>query len=255
MITRPWRPRAILLALLTLSMLALSPIVAAQTPVSATEGGTAATITVYGTGVVNLDPDTAQIELGVFASDESLEAAQATVNDGITAVANALLDSGVLANDITTSSYNVYPVTSYDDNGNYIGVSRYEVSSGLNVIVRDIASVGAILDLAVGAGANNIWGIYFSVDDPSVAAGQARELAMSDARARADELAALVDATVTRAVSITEISAPTPGSTPYYGASGLGGDGRDQMASMVPVNPGQAEVVVIVQVVYEITPI
>ncbi len=252
--TRTWRLAAALLAIFTLSLsLTLPSLASAQaTPGMTTE--VPATITVNGTGTVRIDPDTAQIELGVMANDESLEVAQTAVSEGLAAVVSALTDAGVLAEDVTTSSYNVYPVAEYDNDGNYVGVSRYEVSSGLTVIVRDIESVGTILDLAVSAGANNVWGISFYVEDPSEAAAQARTMAVDDARTRADQLATASGSVITRVLSIYETS--SPGATPveYYESAAMGGAAMDQAAAPVPVSPGQAEIVVTVQVVYEIEP-
>ncbi len=252
--TRTWRLATALLTLMTLTMsLAFSSIASAQATPDATDEVTG-TITVDGTGTVTIDPDTAQVELGVMANNESLEEAQSTVSEGLAAVTEALLDAGVLAEDITTSSYSVYPVAEYDRDGNYVGVSRYEVSSGLTVIVRDTDSVGTILDLAVDAGANNVWGISFYVDDPSEAAAQARTMAVEDARAKADQLATASGSVVTGVVSIYETSAPPSVPMPYYESAGMGGAAMDQASMPVPVNPGQTEIVVTVQVVYQIAP-
>ncbi|HYI25139.1 MAG TPA: SIMPL domain-containing protein [Thermomicrobiales bacterium] len=254
--TRPWRFTAVLIALVTLSMsLLVSPMASAQATPDSTDDYPS-TINVNGRGTVTIAPDTAQVELGVMANSESLEEAQLTVSDGLAAVTDALLDAGVLQEDISTSSYNVYPVAEYDRDGNYIGVSRYEVSSGLNVVVRDIESVGTILDTAVDAGANNVWGISFYVEDPSEAAAQARTLAVDDARAKADQLATASGSVITRVLSITETSSPSSAPVEYYDRAGSGGLGEAEadMAASVPVSPGQAEIVVTVQVIYEIEP-
>jgi uncharacterized protein YggE len=251
--TRTWRLGAALLALFTLAMsLVLSPMVSAQaTPDATTEYPS--TITVNGTGTITIEPDTARVELGVMANDESLETAQQTVSEGLAAVTEALTDAGVLAEDITTASYNVYPVAEYDRDGNYVGVSRYEVSSGLSVIVRDIDSVGTILDTAVNAGANNVWGISFYVEDPSEAAAQARTLAVEDARSKADQLATASGSVVTRVLSISETSSPIGAPVEYYEREGAGG-AMDTAVLNVPVSPGQAKIVVTVQIVFEIEP-
>ncbi|NIV37584.1 MAG: DUF541 domain-containing protein, partial [Anaerolineae bacterium] len=50
----------------------------------------------------------------------------------------------------------------------------YRVSNMVSVIIRDLNSVGSVLDAVIEAGANDIWGINFSVDDPSQAQDQAR---------------------------------------------------------------------------------
>ena len=213
------------------SLLMLSPVVAAQTP----EAGQSVTrtITVSGVGVVTLDPDTADVNLGVVANDESLA------------------DAGIASEDIQTSSYNVYPVAEYDRDGNYVGIERYEVSAGLTVTVRDIDSVGTVLDGAVAAGANNVWGISFYVNDPSAAASQARQAAVEDARSKADQLATAGGMVVVNIVSIDETYAPDPASMQfdYPVAADAEMSGR---GGALPISVGQSEVRVEVQVVFEI---
>jgi uncharacterized protein YggE len=194
--------------------LIFSPLVSAQTPEPGTETITR-TVSVSGTGVVKLDPDTANINLGVVSNDESLEVAQQTVSENLASITQSLTDAGIAAEDIQTSSYNVYPVPEYDRDGNYVGVERYEVSAGLTVIVRDIDSVGTVLDGAVEAGANNVWGISFYVDDPSSAASQARQAAVDDARAKADELATAGGMVIVNIISIDETAAPEPMAREY----------------------------------------
>lgn len=239
-----------ILAVLVLGLsLLFSPLAGAQsTPVPT--GETVRTISVNGTGTVRIDPDTARIELGVIANDESLEVAQTDVTEGLESITQVLTDGGVAPEDITTTSYNVYPVPEYDRDGNYIGVERYEVSSGLSVIVRDIDSVGTILDAAVEGGANNVWGVSFYVDDPSAAATQARSLAVEDARTKADEIATAAGMVVTNVVSIVETSAPDPVARDFDYAPAADMAGSE--SAPVPVSPGQSEIRVDVQINFEI---
>src|SRR5680860_143340 len=159
--------------ILGLSLL-ISPFVSAQESTPEPGEEVIRTISVNGTGTVKVDPDTARISLGVVSNNESLEVAQTEVSDGLANITLVLTDSGVAPEDIQTDSYNVYPIAEYDRDGNYVGIERYEVSAGVSVIVRDIESVGTILDAAVEGGANNVWGISFFVDDPWEPPYQAR---------------------------------------------------------------------------------
>jgi len=229
----------------------LAPVAGAQsTPVPGAEP--VRTISVSGTGTVMIDPDTARLDLGVVSNDESLEIAQTEVSEGLASITTVLTDAGIAPEDIATTTYTVYPVPEYDRDGNYVGIERYEVSSGFSIVIRDIESVGTILDAAVEAGANNVWGVSFYVEDPSSAASQARSQAVDDARAKADELATASGMVVTNVVSITETSAPPPMPLDYD----LGRGGADMVASeaaaAVPVSPGQSEVRVDLQITFEI---
>lgn len=240
-----------LLAIVLLGIaLILSPMVSAQTPES---GQTITrTISVSGTGVVKLDPDTASVNLGVVVTNELLEVAQTEVAENLTAVTESLTDAGIAAEDIMTSSYNVYPVAEYDRDGNYVGIERYEVSAGLTVTVRDIDSVGTVLDGAVAAGANNVWGISFYVDDTAAAASQARQAAVEDARAKADELATAGGMVVVNIVSIDETSAPDPVAQQFAYPAGAADMEMSADRAALPISIGQTEVRVDVYVVFEI---
>jgi uncharacterized protein YggE len=242
----------VLAALIFGLSLLMSPFVAAQsTPEPGEEP--IRTITVNGTGVVKVDPDTASINLGVISNNESLEVAQQEVSEALEATTQTLTDLGILPEDIATSSYNIYPIAEYDRDGNYVGIERYEVSSGLTVTVRDIDSVGTVLDSAVQAGVNNIWSISFYVDDPAEAAAQARRSAVEDARGKADELATAAGMVVVNVVTINETSAPDPASLNYdLGRGGAEADMAMEQAASVPVSPGQTEIRVEVSIVFEI---
>jgi uncharacterized protein YggE len=233
---------ALLLTLLVATMLPLAG--SAQTP---TPESTQRTITVTGTGTVKLQPDTADISLGVMTQNESLATAQTENSAATQAIMDALTADGIAAEDIVTSGYWVYPITKFDDNGNMVGVTGYQVNTTLTVTIRDTSIVGKVLDDTVSAGANQVNSINFYVDNTDAAASQARTQAIENARAKADEMAAAAGVIVVGVYSIEEVSSPDSYPVDYSmeAAAGKGG-------GPVPVSPGQASVSVQVQVVYEI---
>jgi uncharacterized protein YggE len=208
------------------------------------------TITVSGTGRVNVDPDTADVALVVQTTNTSLEAAQTEVSENLASVTRVLTGAGVAAEDIVTSSYNIYPVPEYDRDGNYEGVSGYQVSATLTVTIRDITQVGAILDSAVAGGANGVFGVSFYVNDPAAPASEARSLAVQDARAKADEYAAASGAVITGVYSIVERSAPEPVARDVEFSAA--DSAAEAAPAQVPISPGQAEIRVDVDIVFEI---
>jgi uncharacterized protein YggE len=235
---------AILLTLLLATMLPLST--AAQTPAPDSDRRT---ITVDGTGTVKLDPDTADVSLGVLTQNASLETAQEQNSTATQAIMDALTADGIAAEDIVTSGYWIYPINEYDDNGNLVGVTGYQVNTTLTVTIRDTSIVGQVLDDAVAAGANQVNSISFYVDDTDAAASQARRQAIENAKAKADEMAEAAGVIVVGVYSIEEVSSPDATPVNYdmaeSAAAGRGG-------GPVPVSPGQASVTVRVQVVYQI---
>jgi uncharacterized protein YggE len=210
------------------------------------------TISVSGTGRVNVDPDTADVILGVETTNASLEAAQNEVTESLASVTKVLTDAGVAAEDIVTSSYDIYPVPEYDRNGNYRGVSGYRVSAALTVTIRDIAQVGTILDSAVEGGATGVFGVSFYVDDPSGPASEARSLAVEDARAKADEYATASGVLITGVHSIVETRAPEPVARDQEFDVAAADEAGASANQPVPISPGQSEIRVDVQIVFEI---
>jgi len=213
------------------------------------------TITVSGTGIVATTPDTADLSLGIRINNESLKTAQGDVTRRLTNVMDTLAEAGIPEEDIKTSQYSVNPIPEYDRNGNYQGIQSYEVSVNLTVTVRDIDQAGALLDSAVSAGANYVFGISMYVDDTTSAANQAREAAMQDARARADAFAKSEGVLISGVYSITETSAPQPPSqreksTSYDAPMAV----DSEAAAPVPVSAGTTDIQVTVSVVYIIEP-
>lgn len=219
--------------------------VAAQdaTPISS---GNVATVSVSGIGSVSVSPDTASVQLGVTVTDTTLADAQAAASTQMEAVIAALEAAGVEDKDIQTSSYYVSVVQNYDSNGNPSEVVSFQVQNMVNVIIRDIAKVGDVLDGAVAAGANTIYGVNFYVDDATAAASQARTLAVEDARQRAEELAAAAGKTLGDVVSITEGYSAGP----IYGRGGAGM--AEAAAPSTPIQAGMTTIEISVTVVYEL---
>ena len=94
--------------------------------------------------------------------------------------------------------------------------------------------------------------MYFYVSDPGPAATQARDAAMVDALAKADQLAAASGVTIIGVISISETWAPMPMSKDYQMAGGMGGADMAAEYAPVPVSPGSTDISVEVQVTYEI---
>ena len=86
----------------------------------------------------------------------------------------------------------------------------YRVSNMLRVTVRDVERAGDVLDAAVEAGANQVYGVTFTVSDESRWQGQAREKAFADAKARAAELAGLAGVELGAVQSVSEVIGAWP---------------------------------------------
>jgi uncharacterized protein YggE len=204
-------------------------------------------ITVIGSGTASGTPDIATAQIGVDTQGASPEVVTKQNNDQLSAVVAALKAAGIAENDIQTSYYSVYSEQRFKpETGQSTGEFIYHASSAVNVTIRDLSKVGIVLDKAVSAGANNISGVSFSVADPSKLLADAREKAVTDARARASDLAKLFGVQVGDALVISEVSMGGP--TPVFdraAAVGLGGGGAS-------IQPGQLTISAQIQVSFAI---
>lgn len=214
---------------------------------STDDGDTLRTLSVNGTGRVNAVPDVADVNIGVFEQAKEAAAASQQAADSMDAVVQALLGLGIDEKDIQTTSISLN--ARYDWNMEPAQVVGWEARNMVNVTVRDIEAVGDVVDAAVAAGANQVNGISFRVEDPTEAQSLARTAAVDDARAKADQLAADAGVEIVGIVSITESGGQQP--QPIYMA-------RQEMAfaadagAATPVLPGEVELGVNVFIVYEI---
>lgn len=152
---------------------------------------------------------------------------------------------GVAENDIQTSNFSIYPQQQYDDQGNIIS-TIYVVENTVLVKIRDLDTLGDVLDTAVSNGANSIYGITFDVEDKTAAQSDARENAVADAEAKATELAQAAGVSLGQIQTISEAT-----SYPVY-YDMRGGGAAEAAASTVPISPGQLTITSDVTVVYVI---
>lgn len=218
---------------------------------SATPTATAAgvpTVSVSGHGEVNVPPDTAQVNIGVDVIKPTLDEAQEQATTQANAVIEALKAAGIADEDIQTEFFSVNILRDYSENADPTTITGFEIVNQLRVTVRDTDTLGELLDAAVNAGANSIYGVTFYVDDQTAAASEARVEAVEDARVKAEELATAAGMTLGPVVAIAEGTAPII--SPVYGMARGGGMAMD--AAAVPVETGSTTVAVDVQVTYEL---
>ncbi len=212
---------------------------------TAAETDATRTINVSGEGRVAMTPDVAVLNLGVNMRDPQLATAQSNATAAMDAVRAALLNAGVAERDIQTSQYSVWVEQDYNQpNQPVIG---YNVTQTVTAKVRQIDAAGDVIQVAVDAGANQINGIWFTLEDTSDAVRQARELAVADAQARAEHLASLSNATLGPVQTISE-GYSTPGMPVPYQASGAAY--AEKAAAAPSIDPGTMEVIVSVSVSY-----
>ena len=162
-------------------------------------------ILVAGSATIQSSPDLATLRVGVQSFDKNVEKA---VNDNNTKIESIILNlgnKGLTEKDMETDQFNISPQREYRNNNPPIVVG-YNVSNILTVKIRNLESLGEIMQVAVGSGANTINGLSFSIEDPNPLRQKARGLAMEDALSRAEILADASGVEVGKPISIQELS-------------------------------------------------
>jgi len=175
-------------------------------------------MTVSGTGRVTVVPDIASINIGVRSEAEAVTDALDSNTAQANAISEALQELGVAEEDIQTSNFNVYPSDRYDPMTGQVEGRYFVVENTVNVTVRDLSSLGEVLTAVVEAGANNIYGINFDVEDRETAIAEARQLAIEDAKSKAEAIAEEAGVELGEILNIGVYSGSTP--TIYYDAKG-----------------------------------
>lgn len=144
---------------------------------------------VTGSATVTLAPDTVTIRLGVNTKDQNVQTAQQQNAQIMETVKRAIFALGVEEKDVITDYFNVYNTTDYGTDGQP-KKEYFVIEHMLRVTVRDLNQVGAVLDAAVNAGANQSSGIEFSSSKANEAYQKALARAVEDAAMKAQIMAA-----------------------------------------------------------------
>jgi uncharacterized protein YggE len=228
------------------AILAFAPRIWAQTtpvqPGQPTQG-----VSVVGEGIVLAQPNVARITIGAEVTDPSLANAQAQAAQRMDAVVARLKADGIAENDIRTISYNVTP--QYDQQGGQGQpvLRGYMVQNLVEVRSTNVSGLGPLLDDAVGSGATRVFGISFESSDMEALKSQARDQAMANAAAKAQQLAREGGVTLGRPIAIDEND--TSGVTPVQARTAAP---AALAAPQTPIQPGQLQVSTAVRVVYAI---
>lgn len=240
----------LLAGFLVLSQFVLGPSVAQAQPAAQTAPTLPRTITVVGEGNVKIKPDVAQANIGVEVMQPSVKEASKEAEVVMKAILATLKEQGIADKDIQTSGYSIWLDRPYGPEGMPSDEPIYHLNNNVTVTIRDLDTVGGVLDAVIEAGANNIYGITFSLDDPSQVESQAREKAVADAKAKAQELAELNGLKVGEVISVSEVVGGAGGfyMSNFREASALasmGGGGG-------PISPGELSLNLQLEIVYSV---
>jgi uncharacterized protein YggE len=166
-------------------------------------------ISVSGEASVAAPPDLAMIDAGVASDAKTAREAADANNAAMTKVLQALKAANIDAKDYQTSQLSLQPQFAPNRSGPS-SVTGYRASNRVTIKVRDVGKVAGVIDTLVGAGANDIGNIYFTVAEPSRLLDEAREKAIADARRKAEIYARAAGVTLGQPLTISEDGTPAP---------------------------------------------
>ena len=259
------------LAIIALLIVSVFAITRPATTVSGTGTSAQKTITVNGVGTVETAPDEAILVLAVTNQAKTADQAAKDNADTASRVIDAILSLSSLSKpitkaDITTTDYGLTPVYSYDkcvpaetratpeDTKQQVTCTPttpqlvgYAVRNAIKITVKDMTSIGKVLDVATGAGANEVSGITFTFTSGTYAdlRKQALKNAVQDASGQAQTMATALGVHIAGVVSVN----PSYVYQPYinYKAADV------SSGASTPIQTGTLQVTVNVQVIYEIS--
>lgn len=206
-------------------------------------------LTVTGIGEVFTEPDVAFVLIGVEVQRATVAEAREAGAAAASKVIAAIKDRGVADRDVRTMGLSLYPVYEYPSNGSP-RIIGYVFWNTVEAKIRNFDRISEIIDAAVDAGgdAARLQGITFDVEDRGRLLEKAREAAVSDARAKAEQLTRLSGVQLGTPITISEVVS-TP-SSPIFA-----GRGAKEVAfdTSTPIEPGTTSVTVQVTVRWSLT--
>jgi hypothetical protein len=193
-------------------------------------------ITVTGNGTVNTVPDRATFTFGVHTESTTAAAALGANGALMTKVIDAIEKAGVAKADIQTSQISLSPVQSSDGKR----ITGYAADNSVTATIRDLGSAGSVVDAAVAAGANQVYGPNLSRSDQDALYLQALKKAMTDAKAKAEAIAS------GGGVSLGAVKTVVEGGSPIV-LPGI----SDKATT--PISPGTEQITATVTVTYAIS--
>ncbi|MBU2009204.1 MAG: SIMPL domain-containing protein [Chloroflexi bacterium] len=211
-------------------------------------------LVVSGEGLGTYVPDIAVLRLGIASQETTVAQAQLRAREAMAKVVAALKGKGVADKDIQTQYFSIQPVTQYIEEtvggirrGRQITVG-YLVSNTVQAKLRKVDEAGPIIDAVAEAGGDltRIDSIGFTKEDITQEKNLAREKAVKDAQAKAQQIAGLLGIELGKPLYITESSPYMPVPGPIYARAEAAG------APSTPILVGEQQLTVTVQIIYSI---
>ena len=222
------------------------------------EGGMQSIINVEGKGEVFAMPDIAIFSFSVSEKSATVKKAQDIVTEKMNKILEALKKMEIDEKDITTSNYNLYPEYEYQQITCFAYpcpeskkiLSGYIINHNISLKIRDLDKVGNILNELGKLGATDVSGVNFSIDKGDELKEKARNIAIENAKNKAEELADKLGVKLVRIISYYEHGEPIYASDIKMMKSEAYGMGGESPVPEIPA--GEGKFVSTVNITYEI---
>jgi uncharacterized protein YggE len=201
-------------------------------------------ITVLGDGMARAEPDTFTVRFCIQTTAKSPAEALFQAREATELLVQLLRDRDVPERDLQTSDLVVFPIQAPPKNGSPEpwAITGYQGNATVTLQVDDPRKLNALLTAALPAGVTSVHGISYGLRDESDLRRQALQAALSDARPKAEAMAAAAGLTVTGVRTVVE--------EPFGQPRPLGGGGRG--SGLAVIAPGELAVAVRVSVTYDV---
>lgn len=229
-------------------------------------------IVVVGHGKAQGQPDVARINVGIEVRSGTADQAVQDLNARMAALITSVKQAGVSDRDVRTSNFSIsfeqvpepppqplpatpaprgpggkaLPDAPATEPPVKLPAGYYRASNTVEITMRDLKRASDVLTAATRAGANQIFGIQFELENPNALQAEANAKAVTDARARATKLAQQAGVSLGRVLSISEV---IDGGGPMMQKGGYA-MARDSSMANVPVERGELTIQSAVQVVF-----
>ncbi len=232
-----------------LGTVALAALLALPGVAGWSSAGTTRTFSVSAEGKSAATPDLATFTASVITEGISPERLEESNTKKMDAVVRFMKDEGIEEKDMKTIAYNLLPKYNYSEQWVRSSIIGYTLTQTVQVKVRDLARVPKIVGGLSKAGANEIGTIQFTVEEPETVQAEARVEAFRKAREKAKEMAKESGVRIKRVMNFSEYqNGPI---APYAGGYAMKAEDL-RSGALPPIQSGENEFVVQVQVTYEI---
>ncbi len=197
--------------------------------------------------VVHSAPDVAQLGAGVMTRAATAREALTLNSQAMDRIIARLRQLGIEREDIQTSNFSVSPQYEYNQTTNEQMFRGYDVNNQVQVKLRNLPRAGEVLDALVNAGANNVHGPSFMLEDDVAAKSAARAQAFARGKRMAEDYARMAGYSSVRLLEISE-SVQGYGPVPQPMMARVSADASE---SAPPIEPGQVGTGVTLTVKYE----